>query len=384
MRLSRRTLFRQIGAGAAAGVGLPSLTRASLSAHLSDPVSSGARAGDSVRLHLNENAYGPSAKAIAAIRDGAASLAGRYPDAQEEGLRNKLAGLHRVMPEQVIVGCGSGEILRMAALAFSRSGKKVILAHPTFELMAECARRAGAQVVSVALRSDYSHDLDSMLSHADAATGLVYICNPNNPTGSLTRRQDLEAFLRKLPLSAYVLMDEAYHHYVGGSPEYSSFIDRPVDDPRVVVARTFSTIHGLAGVRIGYAIAAPETARLLAAERLRDDVSGVATAAASVALDDLEHVQTSARRNQDDRQEFCNQANARMLRTIDSHTNFVMLHVSRPAVETVEHFRKNGVLVAGPFPVFDKYIRVSLGTRADMREFWRVWDLLPVHHGMTM
>ena len=337
-----------------------------------------------MRLHLNENAYGPSAKAIAAIRDGAASLAGRYPDAQEEGLRNKLAGLHRVMPEQVIVGCGSGEILRMAALAFSGSGKKVILAHPTFELMAECARRARAQVVSVALRSDYSHDLDSTLSHADAATGLVYICNPNNPTGSLTRRQDLEAFLRKLPLSAYVLMDEAYHHYVRGSPEYSSFIDRPVDDPRVVVARTFSTIHGLAGVRIGYAIAAPETARLLAAERLRDDVSGVATAAASVALDDLEHVRTSARRNQDDRQEFCNQANARMLRTIDSHTNFVMLHVSRPAVETVEHFRKNGVLVAGPFPEFDKYIRVSLGTRADMREFWRVWDLLPVHHGMTM
>jgi histidinol-phosphate aminotransferase len=159
------------------------------------------------------------------------------------------------MPQQVIIGCGSSEILRMAAIAFSGSGKKVILAHPTFELMAESARRAGAQIISVPLRSDYSHDLDNALSHADATTGLVYICNPNNPTGSLTRRQDLEAFLRELPSTAYVLMDEAYHHYVGGSPEYASFIDRPVDDPRIVVARTFSTIYGLAGVRIGYASA---------------------------------------------------------------------------------------------------------------------------------
>ena len=383
MRISRRTLLRQVGAGATAGVGLPSLARA-LSGHVSDPVARGPRAGGSVRLHLNENAYGPSAKAIAAIRDGAASVASRYPDTQEESLRSKLAGLHRVMPEQVIVGCGSSEILRMAAIAFSGSGKKVILAHPTFELMAECARRAGAQIISVPLRSDYSHDLDNALSHADATTGLVYICNPNNPTGSLTRRQDLEAFLRELPSTAYVLIDEAYHHYVGGSPAYASFIDRPVDDPRIVVARTFSTIYGLAGVRIGYAIAAPETARLLAAERLRDDVSSVATAAAGAALDDLEHVRASARRNQDDRQEFCNQANARMLRTIDSHTNFVMLNVSRPAAEAVAHFKRNGVLVAGPFPVFDKYIRVSLGTPGEMREFWRVWDLLPGRHGMTM
>jgi len=383
MRFSRRTLLRQIGVGATAGVGLPPLARA-LSWHASDPVPPDPRAGGSVRLHLNENAYGPSAKAIDAIRDGAASVASRYPDTQEESLRSKLAGLHRVMPQQVIIGCGSSEILRMAAIAFSGSGKKVILAHPTFELMAESARRAGAQIISVPLRSDYSHDLDNALSHADATTGLVYICNPNNPTGSLTRRQDLEAFLRELPSTAYVLMDEAYHHYVGGSPEYASFIDRPVDDPRIVVARTFSTIYGLAGVRIGYAIAAPETARLLAAERLRDDVSSVATVAASAALDGVEHVRASARRNQDDRQEFCNQANARMLRTIDSHTNFVMLNVSRPAAEAVAHFKRNGVLVAGPFPVFDKYIRVSLGTPGEMREFWRVWDLLPARHGMTM
>jgi histidinol-phosphate aminotransferase len=131
-------------------------------------------------------------------------------------------------------------------------------------------------------------------------------------------------------------------------------------------------------------VAAPQTAALLANSGLPDNLNGVAALAAVAALDDTEHVRTSARRNTDDRQEFCNQANARMLRTIDSHANFVMLNTWRPAVEIVEHFKKNGVMVAGPFPPFDKYIRVSLGAPAELREFWRVWDLLPIYHGMTM
>ena len=385
MVISRRNLFRHIGVGAAASVGLPSLARASVAERAADVLRPDVHeTGGPVRLHKNENAYGPSATVIAAIRGAAVTLANRYPDAPDEALRNKLAALHAVSPEQIILGCGSGDILRMAASAFLGSRKKIIVAQPTFELMADRARRVGGEVVAVPLRSDYSYDLDAMLSHADAGTGLVYVCNPNNPTGSLTRRQELEAFIGELPATAYVLIDEAYHHYVGGSSEYASFIDRPVNDRRVIVTRSFSTIHGLAGLRVGYAVAAPQTAGLLAGHSLPDNLNGVAALAAIAALDDAEHVRTSARRNADDRQEFCNQANARMLRTIDSHANFVMLNIARPAVEIVEHFRKNGVLVSEPFPTFDKYIRVSLGTPAEMREFWRVWDLLPVLHGMTM
>ena len=174
-------------------------------------------------------------------------------------------------------------------------------------------------------------------------------------------------------------MDEAYHHYVGESSEYASFIDRPVDDARVIVTRTFSKVHGLAGLRVGYAVAAVPVARVLAAHGLADGVSVVAARAAGAALDDTGHVRTSVRRNIDDRQEFINQANARMLRSVDSLTNFVTLSTGRPAVEVVEHFRKNGILVSGPVPAFDKDIRVSLGTPAHMREFWRVWDLMPGH-----
>jgi len=371
-----------MSAGAAITAAVPSLAAASPGAVLRGalPSSDAAAPGPMIRLNRNENAYGPSANVIAMMREAALHAANRYPEAEAEALRNKIASLHAVTPEQVILGCGSGEILRMAAEAFAGSRGKVVVSLPTFELMAACARHAGAEVVAVPLSRDYSHDLEAMLACSDATTGLVYICNPNNPTGSITRRQDLETFLGRLPATAYVLIDEAYHHYVGGSSDYASFIDRPVNDSRVIVSRSFSKIYGLAGVRVGYAVAAPETARLLASYRLPDGVNVVAATAAVTALDDAEHVRMSARRNADDRQEFFNQAIARMLRAIDSHTNFVMLDTQRPAVEVIEHFAKNNVLVSPPFPSFDRHVRVSLGTPAEMREFWRVWDLMPIHH----
>jgi histidinol-phosphate aminotransferase len=271
----------------------------------------------------------------------------------------------------------------MAVDAFAGSRKRLIAAAPTFDAIGDAARRAGAEVLAVPLQRDCSHDLDAMLARSDASTGLVYLCNPHNPTGTLTPRRDLEHFIRRLPATISVLIDEAYHHYVAESSDYASFIDRPIDDDRVIVARTFSKIYGLAGLRIGYAIAAPQTARLLAAHRLRDDLNVVAATAAVAALDDVSHVRGSARRNTDDRQEFFNQANARMLKWIDSRTNFVLLHCARAAVDVIEHLEKHEILVGRPIPAFEKSIRVSLGTPAEMREFWRVWDLMP-GHPMTM
>ena len=368
-----------MGAGAAIAAAVPSLADASLDAALGEPWLAASRPGGPIRLSRNENAYGPSPKAIAAMQETARTAANRHPDADLEALRNKIAAVHHVTSEQVVLGCGSSEILRMAADAFAGPHKKLIAARPTFDLIGDYARHAGADVVAIPLTRTYSHDLDAMLASSDAATGLVYICNPNNPTGSLTRRQDLEAFLRQLPATAFVLIDEAYHHYAGTSSDYASFVDRPVDDGRVIVTRSFSNIYGLAGLRVGYAVAAVKTARRLASCGLPEGVNVVAAKAASSALDDADHVRRSVQRNDDQRQEFFNQANARMLRAIDSRTNFAMLNTGRPAVEIVEHFRKNHVLVSGPFAPFDTHIRVSMGTSAEMREFWRVWDLMPAH-----
>ena len=367
--------------GAAATAAVPSLAFGAVRG--SAPLPEGAaNAPRPIRLSRNENAYGPSANVTATMREAALNAANRYPEVEAEALRIRIAALHGVAPEQVVLGCGATEIMRMAVDAFVRSRKRLVTALPTFDLIVDFARRAGAEVVPVALSKDYSHDLDAMLASTDGATGLVYICNPNNPTGSLTRRQDIETFIQSLPPATYVLIDEAYHHYVSPSAEYASFIDRRLDDDRVIVARSFSKIYGLAGLRVGYAVAAPATARLLDFYRIPEEVNIVAAKAAITALDDTEYVRVSVKRNADDRQEFFNQANARMVRAIDSHTNFVMLNTGRSAVEVIEHFKKNNVTLPQPFPSFDDYIRVSMGTTDEMCEFWRVWDLMPVHNMM--
>ena len=181
-----------------------------------------------------------------------------------------------------------------------------------------------------------------------------------------------------------VLIDEAYHHFVRDNAAYSSFVDRPFNDHRVVVTRTFSAIYGLAGLRVGYAVAAKEAAVRISNARSDCAVSAMSAKAASSALDDSEYLRSSAQRNANDRQEFMNQVNGRMLRGIDSHTNFVFLNPMRPVHEAVEHLQRHEIFVGPTFPSMDQYVRISLGTPAEMRQFWRVWDLMPGGHKMAM
>jgi len=216
-----------------------------------------------------------------------------------------------------------------------------------------------------------------MLRGVGSSTGLIYICNPNNPTGSLTPRQDLEGFIRDLPPDVAVVVDEAYHHYVGKTSSYASFLDRSVEDDRVIVTRTLSAIYGLAGLRIGYGIVASKTAGRLSAVRLQSDINVIAARAAVAALTDPDHVRIRWQQNANDRQEFLNMANARMLRVIDSHTNFVMLKTGGHGQDVTQHFNQNGILLGPLVPSMPTYVRVSLGTPAEMKEFWRVWDLMP-------
>jgi len=375
MLISRRHLLRRLGGGAIVSAASP-LIRESSFAGTRESVRATPHGGP-IRLNMNENAYGPSERVTATMR-ASLSLVNRYPDTAG-ALVGEIAGLHGVKPEQVVVGCGSTEILRLAVATFLGRGEKLVVASPTFDPITDYARRAGAEVATVPLTKQYAHDLDAMLAQADASTGLVYLCNPNNPTGSLTPRKDLETFIRKLPPTTRVLIDEAYHHYAGTSSAYASFIDRPVDDRRVVVTRTLSKIYGLAGLRLGYAVAATAPAHQLSSMRSPMNVNVLALRGGVTALYESEYVSLCVRRNADDRQEFYNQANARMLRVIDSHTNFVMLNTGGPAEAAIDHLRKHNILVAPPIPSMTKYIRVSLGKPHEMREFWRVWDLMPPH-----
>ena len=373
MPFSRRIFLRRFAAGALMGVP---------TASFDEPAAAGPPKGP-IRLDKNENPFGPSPKARDAMQVSL-RLANRYPSGEYDHLTEQIARLHKINSDQVTLGAGSREILRMAVAAYLPAGRKLVLASPTFDVIAHFAQLAGVvDVAAVPLNKRYGHDLDSMLARTDASTGLVYICNPNNPTGTLTPRKDLEVFLSKLPSTTAIVIDEAYHEFVGGTSEYVSFIDHPIDDDRVIVVRTLSKIHGLAGLRLGYSASSAERSRSLSLSRLQWGVSVVATQAAAAALDDSDYVRLSAKRNTDDRQEFYNQANARMLRSVDSVTNFVLLKTQLPAAQVLEHFRNNNVLLGPLVPQMGKYVHVSIGTPEDMREFWRVWDLLP-GHGMSM
>lgn len=377
---SRRSFLRSLGIGTATA------TAAQWSfGSMNAPLLERSLPVDSDRLiHLdnNENAYGPSSGTVEAIRS-ALTGANRYPTSQIESLTQTIASFHKIKSEQVVLGCGSTEILRMAAQAFLGPGKQLLQSSPTFEAIELYARSLGAEVLSLPLTHEFGHDLEKMLARMAASTALVYICNPNNPTGSITPRKALEDFIPKLPSTVFVVIDEAYHEYAGQSSMYASFIDHPVNNERVIVTRTFSAIYGLAGLRLGYGIMSAKTAGQMRRFSTINNMNGVAAQAGMVALGDKESVERYVQRNANDRQEFFNQAMARMLKPINSHTNFVMMNTNRPARQVIEHFRQHGILIGPHFASMDTYIRVSLATAKEMREFWRVWDQLP-NLGMRM
>jgi histidinol-phosphate aminotransferase len=368
--LTRRNFFKTAGVGAAAAA----------SANLSDLLSwaEPSRAPDpsgAILLNSNENAYGPfpSVKALGNLYDGF----NRYPDHHSDAMREKLAAKYKIGEDRVITGCGSTEILRIAACAFTGPGRKLIMASPTFEAIGEYAEVLGAPVVKVPLAANFAHDLGAMLRAAGSDAGLVYICNPNNPTGNITPRADLEKFIAKLPKNTRVLMDEAYHDFVPAGPDYASFLDRPIDDNRVIVARTFSKIYGLAGMRLGYGISAKDTAAEMRKYRLQDSTNICVLRCGLMSLDDSMGHRTAVERNAADRDLFMSQAAARKLKPIPSATNFVMMETGKPIRSVIAHFDKNGIKIGRPFPPMDTYARVSLGTPPQMKEFWRVWDGLP-------
>jgi histidinol-phosphate aminotransferase len=380
MPITRRNLLQGIAAGTALAAGARPVA-VFANADLPPPFP-GAPLGPTL-LNRNENAYGPSEKVLGVIRE-AASSSSRYPRGEYDALRAMLAEVHKVKPEQIVLGVGSSEILRLAGAAFLGPNRKLMVPNPTYPALGNYAEANGVPIVKIPLTRTSEHDTDAMIAKADSSIGLVYICNPNNPTGSLTPRKNLEFLISKLPSEAMILIDEAYHHYVSATAAYRSFLDVPLDDPRIIVARTFSKIYGLAGLRMGYSVSSKEVAIRLSALGLQNGVSILSVRAAIAALEDTAYVRMAAKRNSDDRQEFMNQINARMLRAVDSHANFVLVNPLRPVSEVLPHLEKNNVLVAPPIPAMDKYVRVSLGTPAEMKEFWRVWDLMPSTGNMAM
>jgi histidinol-phosphate aminotransferase len=358
--LTRRGFNQLLGFGVASAALRPALPLAAAA----QAAPEAAAAPGVVRLSSNENPYGPAPAAFDAMKK-AFNLAWRYPDEAADALVADLAKLHGVSEDQILLGAGSSEILKLAASAYTAPGRPAVMADPTFEAVGHYAQALGAEVVKVPLTAEKRHDLGKMLP---ASSGLVYLCNPNNPTASLTPAAEVRAFLARIPSGTAVLVDEAYAHYVE-SPDWETVVPQLGDHPNLIVARTFSKVYGMAGLRCGYAIAQPATIRKLREQQAFDSLSVLTLVAARAALADTGHVETSRRRNRETRAFVRSQLEAMGYPPIPSQTNFLMTDLRRDVGPVIAALKSQGVEVGRRFPALPTHLRVTVGTRPQMEAF---------------
>ena len=357
--ISRRDFARLLGAGAAAALVRPASSFAKQPEHI--PAT-----GQVVRLSANENPYGPSPKALEAMSDSF-TLVCRYPDEHNNVLIDKLAKLNGVDHDQILLGDGSSEILKLCAETFTgKDHGTLVAADPTFEAILQQASTNGAEVVKIPLTSSFAHDLPKMLSPAKA--GLIYICNPNNPTASITPKDQLRDFMASSPRKTMVLVDEAYFHFAD-SPEYESVIPLVKDHPNLIVARTFSKIYGMAGLRCGYCVAQKQTVDAMRARQMWDSVNIMALAAASASLDDPDQVPNGQRLNSEAKTFTINELDKLGYKTIPSQANFIMFDCKRPVMPLIQSMNQQNVHVGRLFPALPNHMRVTIGKKPEMESF---------------
>jgi histidinol-phosphate aminotransferase len=361
-RLSRRDVLGGLVSAAAAGVAVPGLAQA--------PRAAGeiGRTSTVLRLGSNENAtgLGPAARAafLAAIDD-----ANRYPGRVWETLIEALTSHHQVEASWIHLTPGSGALLSAATLAFTGASRSLVTAAPTFEAPARTARRTGATVHAVPVTAEGRLDLEAMLAKASGA-GLFFVCNPNNPTGGSVPGAALTAFvasLQKAAPDARVLVDEAYFEYADESG-YATAVPLAVADRRVLVTRTFSKLFGMAGLRVGYAIAHPDTIAALEPHGPNGTLSNASLAAAAAAFTDTSHIAAERARNRAVREATRQRFEAAGYRVLPSAANFVMMDIRRDAGTFGWACRQQRIAVARPFPPLGTFLRLTIGTQAEMDE----------------
>ena len=363
MSISRRKFAQLLGAGAAVAVVRPSLSFAKRTQSIATFLQSG---NGIVRLSANENPYGPSPMALKAMTDSF-SLACRYPDEHNNVLIDKLAKLNNVGHDQILLGDGSSEILKLGAETFTgKTRGTLVAADPTFEPISQQAAINGAEVVKVPLTAGFAHDLPKML--ASAKRGLIYVCNPNNPTASITPKNELSEFIGKTPGETMILVDEAYFHYAD-SPDYESVISLVRDHPNLIVSRTFSKVYGMAGLRCGYCVAQKETLDQLHAHQMWDSVNIMALAAASASLDDPDQVPNGQRLNNEAKTFTIGELAKLGYKTIPCQANFIMFDCKRPVMPLIQALKQRNVQVGRLFPALPNYMRLTMGKKSEMESF---------------
>jgi histidinol-phosphate aminotransferase len=385
MPLSRRSFVATLGAGASGLVTAPLISwrghedLLALQSQLprqQQPTGSGEARAERllaslpgmVRLDSNENPNGPGRAALDAITRQL-SMSNRYPVKEQDDLIAALARIQGVAPENILLGCGSGELLRVAVQAFTSPTRGLVAADPTFEAPVNFAKFLKHPIVSPRVTDSLALDLDAMAAAAPGS-GLIYFCNPNNPTATVHGASDVNAFvdraLRAAP-DTTILIDEAYHEYVA-NPAYRTAIPLALSNPRVIVTRTFSKVFGMAGLRLGYAVARPETIKQIAPWMLGSNTNQLVLAAAVATAGDQAHIADEQRKNAEARaftRKFFESAGY----TVPAaDANFLMVDIRRDPHAFKLDCAKHKVAIGRKFPALPKYARISIGTMPEMKK----------------
>ena len=319
-----------------------------------------------IKLSSNENPYGPSPRVREAMRK-AFDQGCRYPFSTFQEMKEMLAEKLGVNADHVLITPGSREGLQATGLAYGINGGEIIAANPVYKSLLTYAEHIGAYIHRVPVDKDLQHDLDAMEKRITQSTKLVFVCNPNNPTGSLLPAKQLESFCDKVSDRAIVFSDEAYFDYIK-TPDYPSMIELVKQDKNVIVSRTFSKVYGMAGIRMGYLVSRPDIIQRLSKYCMAWP-NILAIAGAKEALKDDEFYKFSLTKNEEGKQMIYQMLDSKSMPYVNSHTNFVFFKTGKPIATIQNAFMNKNIRVGRAFPPLTDWCRISIGTVDEVRQF---------------
>jgi histidinol-phosphate aminotransferase len=324
-----------------------------------------------IKLASNENPFGCSEQAKSAIQSEIAN-ASIYPDSFSTALTSAVAEYLQVDRKQLIFGAGSDEVILMLARAYLSPGDETIMADETFPQYKHNAEIEGATIIEVPLK-DGTHDLPAMLAKVNERTKIVWICNPNNPTGTIVRQEELKQFLAQVPQHVIVVLDEAYYEYVTDAA-YPDSLALLREHKNVIVLRTFSKIYGLASLRIGYGIGHPDVVHYINQVREPFNTTRFAQAAAAAAIADQAFVQSCKERNADGLRYLTAEFDRLGLHYFEPHGNFVMFDVKLPSQQVFDGLLRRGIISRARWTYYPTYIRITVGSSEQNEKFIRALE----------
>jgi len=321
-----------------------------------------------VKIASNENPLGPSEKAVEAMKKEAAKV-NLYPDGSAFHLRKALADYLKVESNKIIISNGSEQLIFYLSAVYLDPSDEIIMADPSFSLYMISAQVMNSKISLVPLDKDYKHDLKSMLDKINSKTKMIYVCNPNNPTGTVVGKQELDEFIAAVPEDILIILDEAYFEYVDQDKQVDG-TEYLAEHKNIIVLRTFSKIHALAGLRVGYAIADERIIKSLAKVKQAFNVNSIAQAAALASLHDEDHLSQSQQINSRGRDYLYQEFAAMGLKYVPSQANFILLDIGMDCKTACQELMKMGIIVRpGDIFGYPTFLRVSIGLDSENTRF---------------